>query len=77
MKTRTLDERVFGRVNTPDRRSVKDKVRYRFGTPQYHVRAELERLARKIRKLERYTPESGNVFVYYEDVLALLREAKR
>ena len=42
-----------------------------------HVRAELDRLARQVKRLEQYTPESGNVFVYFDDVLKLIREAKR
>ena len=42
-----------------------------------HVRAELDRLARQVKRLEQYTPESGNVFVYFDDVLKLIQRAKK
>lgn len=42
------------------------------------VRAELKRLARQVKRLERYTPEtSSNTFLYYEDVLDTIEEATR
>lgn len=72
MSKQTLDDRVCERANRPDRRSVKDKVRYRFRTPQYHVRAELDRLARMARK----GIASGNI-VSPAQVIDLINAAKR
>ena len=46
-------------------------------TPVGHVVLELDRLARQVKRLEQYTPESGNVFVYYDDVLKLIQRAKK
>jgi predicted oxidoreductase (fatty acid repression mutant protein) len=63
MTQKTLEERVANRRETHNLYS--------------NIRAELDRLARQVKRLEQYTPESGNVFVYYDDVLKLIREAKR
>jgi hypothetical protein len=46
-------------------------------TPVGHVVLELDRLARQVKRLEQYTPESGNVFVYFDDVLKLIQRAKK
>ena len=56
---KTLEERIIAR----------DRADYY--TPIWHVRAELDRLARKVRKLDGKCP-----LIYRRDVLALLREAR-
>ena len=66
---KTLEERIIAR----DRALVND-----YYTPIWHVRAELDRLARQVRKLNTYGDRRpDDKWVRLIDVLALLREARK
>ena len=71
MQWKTLDSRVSARAKW-------DKVENRYPTYQEHVRAELDRLARQVRKLNTYGDRRpDDKWVRLIDVLALLREARK
>lgn len=73
-KRETLGERCEARIRASwKRKGMKVSVTPYFAAlPVSHVRAELQRVARQVRKLE-----GVGAFVYKRDVLALLREAQR
>lgn len=65
MKTRTLEERIRNRV-------AQYLKKGKLWGPKDHIRAELQRVARQVRRLE-----DVGAFVYKKDVLDLLKEATR
>ena len=85
MTTRTTGKRgQLGLIERMQKRDHEGKPviggSRRYYTRQDHIRAELDRIARQVRKME-YTQMSGLeasvVFTVLNDVLAIIKEAKK